>query len=56
MTKVSSDRQDVDCGLSVKLLGVEDEVGAGVDGEEAVVGFGFGGEYADCVLVVDKVV
>ena len=38
------------------LLGVEDEVGAGVDGEEAVVGFGFGGEYADCVLVVDKVV
>ena len=34
----------------------EDEVGSGVDGEEAVVGFGFGGEYADCVLVVDKVV
>ena len=40
----------------MKILGVEDEVGAGVDGEEAVVGFGFGGEYADCVLVVDKVV
>lgn len=38
------------------LLGVEDEVGTGVDGEEAVVGFGFGGEYADCVFVVDKVV
>ena len=34
----------------------EDEVGAGVDGEETVVGFGFVGEYADSVLVVDKVV
>ena len=39
-----------------KLFGVEDEVGAGVDGEETVVGFGFVGEYADSVLVVDKVV
>ena len=38
------------------LLGVEDEMGSGVDGEEAVVGFGFGGEYSDGVLVVDKVV
>ena len=31
-------------------------MGSGVDGEEAVVGFGFGSEYADGVLVVDKVV
>ena len=31
-------------------------MGSGVDGEVAVVGFGFGSEYADGVLVVDKVV
>lgn len=38
------------------LFSVKDEVGDDVDGKETAGGFGFGGEYAYSVLVVDEVV
>lgn len=38
------------------LFSAKDEVGDGVDGEEAAGGFGFGCENTDGILVVDEVV